>query len=358
MRGRFAGMRRSTARVLVAAVVLLVGLRAALPWVIQRYVLDTLNGIPGYRAVIQDIDLCLLRGAYQIEGLEIVKTGGAVPVPFFKSELMDLSIQWREIFRGALVGEVYLTAPALNFVDSPRKERSQTKIDASWQDRAKELFPLDINLLEVRRGEVHFQNLDVDPRVDLYARDLEISASNLTNSLKLSKSLMAFVQGSGRVLDQGKFSVKAQVDPYQKQPTFQTDFKLEGVPLNKMNDFFLHYGGFNVEGGTAGVYLECAAKDGKLSGYVKPILEDLRIVGDPKKELSPGQRIKEFFVAVAAFLSSNRRTDTTATRVYFEGDLKDPAVSVWSVIGQSLRHAFVKALKPDIEDTVDLKSVE
>ena len=44
-----------------------------------------------------DVDLALWRGAYRINGLQIVKVDGKVPVPFVKAPVIDLSVSWHSL---------------------------------------------------------------------------------------------------------------------------------------------------------------------------------------------------------------------------------------------------------------------
>ncbi|HKU44662.1 MAG TPA: hypothetical protein VJR89_41165, partial [Polyangiales bacterium] len=93
--GYLTGVRMATSRKVLlgglVVVVLLVGARLALPYVVLRYVNKTLDELPGYSGSVADIDISLWRGAYQIKGLRVVKTGGHVPVPFVSAWLIDLS---------------------------------------------------------------------------------------------------------------------------------------------------------------------------------------------------------------------------------------------------------------------------
>src|SRR5581483_7685284 len=89
-------------------VVLAVGIRLALPSVVKYYVNRQLNKIPEYRGQVGGIDIWLIRGAYKIRGLKLEKTTGNIPVPFIDIPVMDLSVQWGELFHGSVVGEVEL----------------------------------------------------------------------------------------------------------------------------------------------------------------------------------------------------------------------------------------------------------
>src|SRR5688572_6656750 len=77
----------------VAAIVaLLVTLHLALPYLVRDYLNDRLADMGDYRGRIADVDLALWRGAYRINGLQIVKVDGKVPVPFVDAPLIDLSV--------------------------------------------------------------------------------------------------------------------------------------------------------------------------------------------------------------------------------------------------------------------------
>ncbi|PYJ24724.1 MAG: hypothetical protein DME91_07635 [Verrucomicrobia bacterium] len=60
-------------------------------WV-RDYVNRKLSEIRGYRAHVAAVTLHLWRGAYQIHNINIQKTSGKVPVPFFSAPLVDLSV--------------------------------------------------------------------------------------------------------------------------------------------------------------------------------------------------------------------------------------------------------------------------
>lgn len=103
----------------IAIVLILIALRIALPYIVKDYVNKTLSEIPGYKGIVEDIDMNLWRGAYEIEKVSLVKTDGKVPVPFFSADKIDLSVQWGALFEGSIVGEIVLENPKINFVAGP-----------------------------------------------------------------------------------------------------------------------------------------------------------------------------------------------------------------------------------------------
>ena len=143
--------------------IILVIIRALLPFWVRDYVNRKLSEVPEYRGHVAAVTLHLWRGAYQIHHVEIVKTTGHVPVPFFSAPLIDLSVQWRALFDGAFVGNIDFFEPKMNFVNAPSKENSQVGVDKPWPQKIKELFPLKINRFTVRNGEVHYRDFSKTP---------------------------------------------------------------------------------------------------------------------------------------------------------------------------------------------------
>jgi len=336
----------------------LIGLRLALPHLVKDYVNRTLSKIPGYRGRVERIHIHLWRGAYTIDGLDLVKTDGNVPVPFFSTRKADLSVEWRELFHGALVGEVELANPKLNFVQGPTEAESQTSIHSSWQDRVQELFPVKINRFHVQDGEIHFRNFYTDPKVDVTLEQVEIEATNLANSRKIAKTLRSHMDVRGRPFHGANLSCAADIDPFARQPTFETQWKLTDVNLVELNDFLEAYGHFDVKSGRMDVYSEMAAADGAFRGYVKPLITDLDVVELKEDVKNPLKLAWKSLVAGVYEAFKNHRTDRFATRAPFSGRFDDPTVGTWPTIGNVLWNAFVQALPPRFENSITLGTAE
>jgi hypothetical protein len=353
----------------MGAAAALVMVRAMLPWAVKSYVNRTLDRLPGYDGRVRDVDLHLWRGAYQIEGVEIVKEEGDVPLPFFSADRVDLSVAWRSLLRGAWVGEVALQAPRVN-VALGRKEKSGNEASGAgaqtgteggaaghWTDAAKRLFPLKIDRLTVEEGRVHLVDLHRDPPMDVFVGGLRLEARNLTNSEKLSKDLMASVTAFGRPMARGTLYVHLDLDPYRREPTFNLDLAATGVDVTLLNGLLRRQAGIDVESGRLDLFVEMASADGAFKGYVKPLLRDLDVTSGEEPKRTLGETLKELLADVAAALLQNRREETVATRVEFSGRYGDARVGAWAAVLASLRHAFIRALVPALERSVGLEDV-
>jgi uncharacterized protein YhdP len=337
---------------LVALIVLLVGARAVLPIVLKRYVNKTLAGLDGYSGSVDDIDLSLWRGAYQIDGLRIVKTGGKVPVPFVSARVIDLSVEWKALLDGSIVAEIELFAPKLNFVNAEKKAESQSEVDSSWTDTVKRLVPFEINRVAIHNGQVHYRDFTSEPTVDLFVQQLNATARNLTNSEDFNKSLYASFEGKALAMGSGKIQFHGRLDPYAKSPTFDFDFGLDGLELKQLNPFLKAYANVDAEAGTFSLDAEFAASQGKFKGYAKPFIKGLQVLKWNEEKEGFFGKLWEGVVQVLGDVLEDHSKDRIATRVPFQGAIEDPKAGVWATIGGLLKNAFLQSLRRGLEGSI------
>jgi len=356
-------LRSTIAKVSLALVVLLIALRIALPSLVERYANRTLDELEGYSGHIEDVDIALLRGAYVIEGIRIVKTGGKVPVPFFAASRVDLSVQWGALLHGSVVAEIDVEDPKLNFVTASEKpgpqKKSQSQVAPSdnWTDVVQDLVPFSINRFSISNGEVHYRDFSSKPKIDIFIQDLNAEARNLTNSEDRTGTLVASFDGRARAMGSGRIRFNGKVDPFAKQPTFDTNFKLDGLDLRELNSYLRAYAGIDVEKGTFALDSELAAKNGRFDGYVKPFVKDLDVLRWKEEEEGVPNLIWQGIVEAAASILENQEQDQAATRIPLGGRLKDPKVGVWSALGSLLQNAFIQALRRGLEGSIDIKKI-
>ena len=345
-------------KILLVLIVVLIVIRILLPYIVLKVVNNKLAELEGYTGHVRDIDLALIVGSYKIKDIKLEKTGGKIPVPFFAAEVIDLSVEWKALFKGGLVGEIEVRRPILNFVKGPTEETSQTKIDKEWQDIVNELMPLKLNRFEIVEGEIHYLDYYSSPKVDVFTSNIYILAENLSNVTDSTNLLPSTVTGSAEIYG-GKAKLNMKLDALNKTPTFDMNAEMIGLNLVEVNDFLKAYGKFDVQKGSFGVYTEAAAKDGKIIGYTKPIIKDLDVIEwKDEKEDPLGQKLLESVVGLGGWIFKNRSEDQVATEIEFEGELKDPAINVWNIIGETLRNAFIEALYPSLEHTININTVK
>jgi hypothetical protein len=247
---------------LLFLVVLLVVTRAALPFAVKAYVNRELDAAHDYTGKIGGVDIRLWRGGYRIHQVEILKRTCDVPSPLFSAKQMDFTIDWRELFHGAVVGEVFFLEPRVNFVSSTNAQQVQNGKDESWDKLLQSLFPFHLNRVGITNGEIHFQNPSSEPPVDIYLSRLSATATNLTNTRDLKGKLPAGLVASGSTMGGGRLDLEMKMNPLKATPTYEINCALTNANLTALNDFLRAYGKFDVERGTFSLYTSVAAEGG------------------------------------------------------------------------------------------------
>ena len=351
--------KRKILKVLLIVFVLLVAVRLALPYVVLKYANNALAEMQGYTGRIKDIDLALIRGAYKIDSIYLNKKDSASGevTPFFGSKQIDLSLEWRSLLNGEIVGEIEFLEPSLVFTKD-KVEPDEVKQDStSFTELLEDLMPLKVNRFSVRNGRIQYIDPHSSPKVDVTMTNTNIVATNLRNAYDSSAVLPATIDANAEVYD-GTLDFHMKLNPMAESPTFDLNAELKNTNLVKLNDFFEAYANVDINKGTLGLYTEIAAKDGKFDGYVKPVMKDISVLGKEDRDDSIFKKLWEGFVGTAGQVIENLKKDQVATKIPFQGDIEDPKANIWYTITAVLQNAFVRAIQPTIDHEVNLATVD
>ncbi len=335
-------------------VVLLLALHLALPYLVRDYLNDKLADMGDYRGRIVDVDLAWWRGAYQINGLEIVKTTGKVPVPLLDAPLVDLSVSWRSLwYDQAVVAEVVFVHPELNFVDGGNKRNSQTGQGTDWRQQLEKLLPITLNEVRIDNGTLTFRNFTSKPPVDLKATQLQASIRNLTNVRDEKGRRDASFDGTARLLGDARVESRATFDPFSDFDDFEFRLRATDIQLRRLNDFASAYGKFDFNAGHGDLVIEAQAEKGRLSGYIKPLLRDVDVFNWQQdvedKDKGFFRSIWEALVGASETVLKNQPKNQFATRVELSGSVHQRDISGFEAFLQILRNGFIQAFNARYE---------
>jgi hypothetical protein len=340
--------------VLGSLVVILIAARLSLSYFVTRYVNRVLADIPGYYGSIYDIDIRLYRGAYVIDSLKLFKVEGNKRIPFVDIPVSDLSIEWHALFEGEVVGEAVFRDPVLNFIGGHKKDtaQNQTGEDVDWTEPLKKLVPFQINRLEIRNGTVAFYDFTTKPSVDLSLREMHLLATNLNNAEHQDGELPSRITVTAKSIGNGNLDIDMKINVLKEIPDVDMDLKFENVDMTALNDFFKAYAKVDVEKGVFNLYTELAVNDGKVTGYVKPIAQGIKLV-DVKEDKNPLNLLWEGMVGALKDVFKNQKKNQLATRMPLEGNLENLDVAFWPAVWNIFRNAFVSAFKLNTDNTVE-----
>lgn len=318
-----------------------------LPHYVAKRLNQSMANMGEYRGSVREVDLELLRGAYRIHELHIVKRSGRVPVPLLTAPRVELSISWRDAFRGALVGEVDFYQPELSFVDGQARTEGQSGRGVDWRERLAALFPVHLNQVCVHDGVLAFRNFAARPPLNVQVNALEACARNLRNVVDTEGRRDASIEARGQVLGEAPLELRMQADPLGRFDDFSMDLRILSIDLPRLNALSRHYARLDIAGGHGDFVMELQAREGRLSGYAKPLFEKLDIL-DWQQDIeqdgdNPLALLWEGFSGAVTAIFKNQSKDRFATRIAIEGRIDRPDLSPAEAIAGVLRNAFVKA---------------
>lgn len=388
---------RITAIVIIILLVLGTAAHLLLPPMILKFVNRELAKIPDTHAHIDDLDISLLRGAYSLDGVTFQKILDGDTLPLFSARHVDFSVEWGALIRGKLVSEITLEQPRLTIMPSPPAADTGEPFDfAALREIIEGFFPFTINRFEIREGALHYRDHQRSPPIGLHVDRINAVARGLTNAQKTGKdeeeregaegrkgvkvatsdtsgestggeeqndptdrknrrTLPATFHLTARVMDHAPLTVNLGLAPLAEEPTFDLDAELETLDLTTLNPFFRAYADIDVERGTFSMFTEIAAADGNFRGYVKPLTKNIKILDLETDEGNLVSVAWEVLVAGAARILENPPEEQVGTRIGFRGSFGNPEADLWETVVYLLRNAFIRALQPGLENSIELE---
>ncbi|WP_010227739.1 DUF748 domain-containing protein [Gillisia marina] len=347
--------KRYTAPLVI--LVLLIAARIYLPYWLKDHVNEVLAEIPGYYGQVEDIDVSLYRGAYEIKGMYLNKVNADTQVPFLNFPSNDISIEWKSLLKGKIVSEIIMYRPEVIYIfedqdeEIPEEEGGSADID-DWTKVLTDLVPIDINHFEAHNAKVAFVELQKDPNIDLHINNIELVADNLRNVVGADRTLPSSITATGVTVGQGSMKLDGKVNLVKEIPDMDLSLSIEDGDVTALNNFTRPYAGIDFESGTFGLYSEVAIADGYMKGYLKPLLTDTKLIGKEDGFLGV---LWEGFVGFFKFLLKNQSTDTLATKVPLEGDLNNVEAGVWPTVFNIFENAWINAFSGEVDDDIEFK---
>lgn len=346
-------------RYVIPAIIIgiLVIFRLLLPTIVKKYVNDVLADIPGFYGHVEDIDISLIRGAYVIDSLYLNKVDAGSEVPFIKLEETDISVEWKSLFQGRIVSEIVLTRPQFIYVfeDQVQDEAADPDID-DWTKALTDLVPIDINNLKIIDGKAAFVQLTADPNIDLNLNQINLNATNLRNVLRTERELPSQVTATAVSIGQGRFKLDGKMDLVKEIPDMDISFSLQDANVTALNDFTNYYAGIDFAEGSFNVFSEMAIANGFLTGYIKPLLKDSKLISAEQDSFL--NTLWEGFVGFFKFVLKNKGNNTLATKVPLEGDLNNVSTKVWPSIYNVFKNGWIQAFKGVVDNDVTYEDAE
>ncbi|MES2767516.1 MAG: DUF748 domain-containing protein [Bdellovibrionota bacterium] len=316
-----------------------------------------------YTGRIEDFDLSILRGAYQFEGFVIEKYREDQKKkldPLIKADLIDVSLAWRALFKGRLLGDLNINKAEITFLDGTKNNtQSGMEEDLSWKDVFVTLIPIDIEDLKIHNSIIAFKNYDLKEPINVYISQIELRASNINNSERKSKTIFSDLNFSAKLQDQAPIHIKGSFDILSKIPAYDLSLTIKEFNLPIINKLLFAYGPVTFTRGNLSVYSEMATQKTRVDGYVKAFFKNLDVVAPKEVFDSFKHFLYEMVTALGNLLLRSSEKKEIAFRVPIEGPITQLSVSGKEAFFSALKNTFKdEKLKEGLEKSISMEDVK
>jgi len=203
---------------------------------------------------------------------------------------------------------------------------------------------LKVDQLRVVDSQLGFENHGVTPPYRLFLSKVDLKVENLSNQ---SSSGQAKFHLKGAFMGSGATEASGNFHPNAKAADFQVQLRLDQARLTDLNPYFLAEAGVDVAAGQFSAYTELTVKNGKVDGYVKPLIQNLQFYDRKKdKDKRFGKRVEMHVLQFFGNLFRNHSSHDVATVVRISGSTADPKTKQWEVIRKLFGNGFANAILP------------
>jgi hypothetical protein len=327
---------------LVLVALAFVALQLALDPIATHYTRRALEEHKTYRGSFRDVEVTLIPLTYTVENLALYRK----PVredeePYLRVARAKLDISWSQLVRGDLVMDVRLEHPKMTVVAGRTEEKEAKRHTEEVAERPKEQkTTVRIDELTVKKGELTYVAAKLPDNPELWVHDITLKVTHYSpEGPPDSKTNLV---ASGIVQRSGRLGLEVEAYPLAKRATFTARASLERLRIAELYQFLAEPAGVAPVKGTMDMYALIEAKDGKLRGGVKPLIQNAEV-----EAVRPGlgNQLKELLAdATVEIFGNDNKGDEIATTIPITGDVQAPGTQVWPTVLGALRNAFVEGL--------------
>ena len=341
-------------RILWGILVLLLAVRLALPpLILKRMNQFFADFSPTYGAHIGDFDMSLWRGAYRFENFQAYLKSDSQH-PFVQAEMIDLSIAWRELFRGRVLMDVvfgdlefFLSDDLISaFQQNPQKSKEAA------EKAGQKLFPLAAERIDVHNSYFEASNVPgFSPQFPFTVTSIEGRLSNAFPSIERPTSLFSL---RGALLGSAPLKATGKIHGLTKPISWVAGVELREFHLTEANPLLEKTVPLTFEKGSLDFYGEIKSENGKIQGYAKPFLKQASFVGNKNDFKGLKHFGIETSLAALNLFFRNAKDHTVATKILFSHEAGKFEWNAMQMIGDLFRHGYREELTPGVENQLNL----
>jgi hypothetical protein len=275
------------------------------------------------------------------KNIQLITTGGILSV--------NGSVEYTTEAQVAHLSDVLIEGLRLDYLTSKATKALELKhareaVKLAERVRNAPKLLLQVDTLKLTNSRIGFVNETATPHYHLFMADMNLELKNLSNHADQTRSEF---HARGTFMGSGVTVVSGSARSSDGPADFDVRLKLDNARLTNLNGFLMAHAGMDVAAGLFSVYSEITVKEGKIDGYIKPLIRNLKIYDKQKdKDKSFGKRMEMHFLQFLADVFKNRSTQEVGTVVRISGSTRDPEAGEWGAIGKLIWNGFSNSVHP------------
>lgn len=201
---------------------------------LRRSMERTMNEkLADYTVRIGALDLNLRGFAVELEDMLVAQNELRDP-PIARIARLRVSVDWKELIGGLVVADCLIDTPKLhiNLSNVQQEQKDQVPVDEKgWQDALESIYPLTINKLEIREGDLTY--VDKGDFRPLHLTDWWLEARNIRNLRAQEDTYPSEVRTRSVVFGTGAMRFDGRANFMAKpHPGLQGDLELKQIDLS------------------------------------------------------------------------------------------------------------------------------
>lgn len=256
--------------------------------------------------------------------------------------------------REAHIADVTVHGLRLDYVHSAatapaEKERAAEAAQVARDDQP--ALYVRIDRFRLDDGVLGLVNRAAERPYRVYVSGTDLTVTRLSSGFREGA---AEARLTGRFMGSGAARATATFREPRSGPDFDLNVAIDGASLPSLNDLLRAYGKLDVTEGTFSLYSEVKIQNRRITGYVKPLVKDVKVFDPEQDKKKPVlKKIYEKIVGGLSHALENRPRDEVATVADLSGTLDDPDTSVWEIVVRLVSNAFVEAILPGFEREIE-----
>jgi hypothetical protein len=207
---------------------------------------------------------------------------------------------------------------------------------------------LRIDRLKILNSEFGYVDKVANPPYRMFLTHADAEIKNLSNHV--TEGVAEWVV-TGKFTGSGETVIRGAFRPAQKSSDFDLLVSIDETEVRSLNNLLRAKANFDVAKGTFSFYSELAARNGTITGYVKPLFKDLDVYDRNQDRNKPFLRqAYEGIVGSLGWVLENKKRGAVATRISVSGKVSSPQTSTFEMVINLLQNAFIKAILPGFEE--------